>query len=357
MKNAIRNIIKADRAIIGLLNLIENSGIFRLSKYITGFCAIVVMIYTFIQIGQDLNDRIDERSVRRNSSIERNWNTLTRQVGGLSGKAESFNYLVGVKNDLFGIDLSCRAVGRWADDEKKCLSAPIFRNIDFISFLATQPPLRGSFRNLNKDINYKKYGNFDESIIENTHFPLGFSKLISLRNSIIRDSNIYNELLLLEDVNFTIEKSSLHSSVIDLQALNKIHFSDISGSTLIYDKTQNNNIPLDIAIQEYAVNSTNWAWDDSIPGIVEVNYQNDNYDIRSIIANSVKLGAITLCDHRERMPSMPGEKFRKRLAEFAKLLSGDKTSALLSDNSKFGRPLDSMPNCHVTHAIPFKYND
>lgn len=96
---------------------------------ISAVIAFIVVLFTAYQIVVDLDDRAEERLVRKDEGVSRSWDRLLGPAVGNTGKGDALTYLFKSEAVLDGIDLSCESLGNWDGDTKTCSKRVIFAGI------------------------------------------------------------------------------------------------------------------------------------------------------------------------------------------------------------------------------------
>ncbi|RWO35905.1 MAG: DUF2065 family protein [Mesorhizobium sp.] len=102
----------------------------RLVGLLAAIFGFVVVVSTAYQIIVDLEDRREEREVRRAEAIERAWQRLLVRAPGNTGKGAALTVLVNEHQGLQNLDLSCRAIGDWNSEFNKCESRAILAGVE-----------------------------------------------------------------------------------------------------------------------------------------------------------------------------------------------------------------------------------
>lgn len=222
------------------------------------FASVIITLYQF---RVDLADRQEERT-------EFAWARLIRPAAGNTGKGSALNQLWNQEVPINGIDLSCRIIGAYDHENKKCISPPIFAGV-----------------NLKKASTVKS--------------PISF--LPFLARSVIKGVNFSDaQFESLELQNMTIEAvlTGIHvdgcrlSNIILRSSLSNAQFSAcrISNSSFIGDLAGGQFLDSEISSVSFAptgampVFKDSWTWADQPPR-------------RSRYAGEVRLGSVTMSDN------------------------------------------------------------
>lgn len=99
----------------------------RALAHFVAFVGFVVVVMTGVQFILEFSDRAEDREVRLQTLLSNAWETLARQGGGNMGRTQAIRLLLDNYKELSGLDLSCKSIGVWNEDE--CKVAPSYSEI------------------------------------------------------------------------------------------------------------------------------------------------------------------------------------------------------------------------------------
>ncbi|UXR94627.1 hypothetical protein [Agrobacterium tumefaciens] len=115
---------RIDRSLARLFSGIERSGFGHL-------ILIAVGVFTVYQLAIDLWDRQAERTERRESRVERAWDTLRSPTDGEQSKGTALNVLFREGEPLTRQSINCEGSRGWTDSTGTCSARPNIFNADF----------------------------------------------------------------------------------------------------------------------------------------------------------------------------------------------------------------------------------
>ncbi|THV13746.1 pentapeptide repeat-containing protein [Rhizobium rhizophilum] len=112
------------------IRAIQDSATGHLAAWIVAFGTALSIVFTTIQVLEDLSDRREERQVRKEERHERAFSRLLMPADGNIGKGRALMVLAQGDALPGSLDLSCELRGRWDSVEKRCVAPPIFSDIE-----------------------------------------------------------------------------------------------------------------------------------------------------------------------------------------------------------------------------------
>ncbi|UDF30061.1 UNVERIFIED_ORG: hypothetical protein LHK14_01695 [Roseateles sp. XES5] len=213
--------VSNDRA-AALIRFVEANPVFHALKILGGTVGFIVVLATAIQIWIDIDDRRDERAERREDAIERAWNRLLRPAVGNTGKGQAISLLVREGVPLDGVDLSCAAIGRWA--EGACVQPVVFAGMEMHSDRHAPMTFERNVPNLATGVD------FSHAIIQGASIR-NFTLTGTFTAAVIRDARFIRSRLQLDLAGAEIRRSAFALSSVHLDGTPPALYGvDVSGA-------------------------------------------------------------------------------------------------------------------------------
>lgn len=283
---AARAVKRMDRSLARHLSRIERSGFGHL-------ILIGVGGFTLYQLTIDLLDRQAERIERRESRIERAWDTVRSPVDGEQSKGTALNVLFREHEPLTRQSITCEGSRGWNDATKNCQVRPAIFNADFTAAVLPTDARSGTRATLANNVPRLSEVTLTGANMADMAFPLPIGQNVDIQLSDLRGT----ELRAYADPTGIVGSDLTGAWVLQDQA-KLIVASNVSDLNIVaMPKNKGERLSFNSA---NALELGNWAWADQPPKVTQppsewkLPFHQD-----SLEENYVPAG-VTLCDPKRR---------------------------------------------------------